>query len=172
MSNYTRGIISLEWWGDSHKDLDYRYLPHKDERMVSDWNAQGYSHMHCNGAVYGMDRGMPDWALQFRSWFPWANSGIAVYRMNTGDILPVHSDHYTSYKKIFNILSNDEISRAVRFLENWKSGHYFEIDGVPITNWTKGEYIFWEGDTPHMAANMGIEPRYTMQITGMKNESK
>ena len=58
------------------------------------------------------------------------------------------------------------------FLENWKSGHYFEIDGVPITNWTKGEYIFWEGDTPHMAANMGIEPRYTMQITGMKNESK
>jgi len=32
-------------------------------------------------------------------------------------------------------------------------------------NWTKGEYIMWRGDTPHIAANVGSTNRYTMQIT-------
>jgi len=26
--------------------------------------------------------------------------------------------------------------------------------------------IEWAYDTPHMAANIGLEPRYTLQITG------
>jgi hypothetical protein len=26
--------------------------------------------------------------------------------------------------------------------------------------------VEWQYDAPHMAANMGIEPRYTLQITG------
>jgi len=26
--------------------------------------------------------------------------------------------------------------------------------------------LFWESDTPHMAANIGLEKRYTLQLTG------
>ena len=158
--------ISRPWWFNEHTLLDYLYLPHKDEQMVQDWKAQGYANMHLNGAVYGQDRGLPDWAARFRNVFPWTNIGIAVYRMNTGDILPVHSDHYISYKKMFNILKSEDVKRAIVFLEVWKSGHYFEIDGKSISNWQKGDYVFWTGEAPHMAANFGIEPRYTMQITG------
>jgi hypothetical protein len=52
------------------------------------------------------------------------------------------------------------------FLEDWKSGHYFEGLGTPITQWHAGQTIEWSYDTPHMAANIGTKPRYTLQITG------
>jgi hypothetical protein len=58
------------------------------------------------------------------------------------------------------------IRRAIVLLEDWKPGHYFEIMDIPVVNWTAGTVIQWEYDTPHMAANIGLEPRYTLQITG------
>jgi hypothetical protein len=51
-------------------------------------------------------------------------------------------------------------------MEDWKSGHYMEVDGNPIVNWNRGDYVMWNYDVPHYAGNFGIEPRYTMQITG------
>ena len=53
------------------------------------------------------------------------------------------------------------------FLENWKSGHYFEVDGFPVFNWKAGDYCMWTHSVPHFAANIGIEDRYTLQITGV-----
>jgi hypothetical protein len=60
------------------------------------------------------------------------------------------------------------IYRALILLEDWKSGHYLEAMGVPYTDWTAGTVVEWSYDTPHMAANIGLEPRYTLQITGHK----
>jgi hypothetical protein len=35
-----------------------------------------------------------------------------------------------------------------------------------VTEWQAGDVVEWTYDTPHLAANMGIDPRYTLQITG------
>ena len=35
--------------------------------------------------------------------------------------------------------------------------------------WSDGDYVMWNYDVPHMVGNLGIEPRYTMQITGIKD---
>jgi hypothetical protein len=35
-----------------------------------------------------------------------------------------------------------------------------------------GDVVVWPYDTPHMAANMGLIPRYTLQITGHIDEDK
>jgi len=51
-------------------------------------------------------------------------------------------------------------------LEDWKSGHYLEAMNKPVVNWHAGQVVEWTYDTPHMAANIGLEPRYTLQITG------
>jgi hypothetical protein len=51
-------------------------------------------------------------------------------------------------------------------LEDWKSGHYLEANGEPVVNWSAGQVVEWVNDTPHMAANIGLEDRYTLQITG------
>ena len=86
--------------------------------------------------------------------------------MDTLDIMPVHTDHYETYSKVFEVPYN-KVSRAIVFLEDWKSGHYFEIDNQAFTGWEKGDYVMWREDVPHAASNIGIEPRYTLQITGV-----
>ena len=56
--------------------------------------------------------------------------------------------------------------RIIVFLEDWQSGHYLEINGEPIIEWSAGDWVGWNYDTPHLAANIGMTDRYTMQITG------
>lgn len=160
---YKFGYVT-PWWDDEFKEFEYQYLPHKDDSMVQDWKAQGYANMHLNGAIHPLnDR---DYAQQFLKIFNWKDAGAALYKMNTGDVLPVHQDHYITYQRVFNIADTGCIWRAIVFMEDWKSGHYFEIDGEPFTNWKQGDYVVWNYDVPHMAANLGVDPRYTMQITG------
>ena len=59
-----------------------------------------------------------------------------------------------------------DIVRATVMLEDWKPGHYLEVNSVPYVNWRAGDTVEWVYDTPHMAANIGLEDRYTLQITG------
>jgi hypothetical protein len=42
------------------------------------------------------------------------------------------------------------------------------MDDQAIVNWRAGDFIMWQGDVPHAASNIGIEDRYTLQITGQK----
>jgi hypothetical protein len=52
------------------------------------------------------------------------------------------------------------------FLEDWKSGHYFEANNQSFTHWQAMDYVMWSNDTPHLGGNLGDEARYTVQITG------
>ena len=58
------------------------------------------------------------------------------------------------------------IYRAILFLEDWKPGHYAEYNYQPLVDWRVGDCVVWQYDAPHMAANLGLNPRYTLQITG------
>jgi hypothetical protein len=68
---------------------------------------------------------------------------------------------------LFNLQGKEStIRRGLILLEDWSSGHYLELDNIPVVNWKKGDLAIWPNDTPHMAANMGLTPRYTLQVTG------
>lgn len=86
--------------------------------------------------------------------------------MRPGDVLPEHSDTYERFCFLHDIKDIAEIKRFVVFLEDWQSGHYFEIQGVPVVGWKAGTWVSWKGSTPHLAANMGQTMRYTLQLTG------
>lgn len=153
------------WWNDSFKDLDYRYYPLNNTHDLVRWINEGYAHLTLNGGLYNMSRPMPDYADNFIALFPWQDICIAFYRMNTCDALPLHTDSYKSYRQMFGVEA-EQMHRAIVFLENWKSGHYFEIDNTPLMPWKAGDWICWNNEVPHYAGNFGVEPRYTMQITG------
>ena len=155
------------WWTDEFKKLDYQRLEHRDLDMVDQWHKQGYGHMSLNGAFYGDASKMPEWTNPFYKLFDWTNTGLAIFRMDTVDILPVHRDHYNTYRRIYNITDPNKIWRCIVFLEDWKSGHYMEMNNQLVPQWRKGNYVVWNYDIPHMAANLGLEPRYTLQITGL-----
>jgi hypothetical protein len=112
----------------------------------------------------------PSWNQRFVDIFSelgWKDIGTSYYCMPTGTVLPVHGDLYMKYIDLFGLQGQESsLRRAIVFLEDWKSGHYFESMGQSLTGWVAGTVIEWPYDTPHMAANIGLEPRYTLQITG------
>jgi hypothetical protein len=167
--NYIRGHVD-PWWDDSFKELDYQYIPIKNNYDEERWIAEGYKNIQLNGALYGMPRPMPDYADKFLTLFDWDNQGIGFFRMNILDLFPKHQDHYASYRKMFNITDPSVIWRCIVFLEDWKSGHYLEVANQPILGWRRGDYVAWNYDVPHFAANIGLESRYTAQITGMERK--
>lgn len=158
------------WWNEDFKSLPYHYLNIKNTWDAERWDQEGYHGLTYGGEHYNtLDMGddIPDYAQPFLAMFDWKHIGLVFYRMNTCQSLPNHQDAYTTYAKKFD-LEQDQIWRAVVFLEDWKSGHYFEIDGEPLMPWRAGDWVAWNKDVPHHAGNYGVEPRYTLQITGHK----
>jgi hypothetical protein len=155
------------WWDDDHyKTLDYKYFPIRNQQDLVDWGEAGFGRLDLNGAVYNMKRELPDYANGFFELFDWDHQGLTFYRLKPWEGLPTHQDAYTSYREMFNITDPSLLWRCVVFMEDWKSGHYFDIDDQAFMNWRKGDYVVWNYDVPHYAANFGTENRYTLQITG------
>lgn len=157
------------WWDDEFKSLEFKYRPLTNTDDEARWIKEGYDYFqNLNGMTFMMQHGMPDYAFKFFNLFDWKNQGLVYFKMLPGDALPYHRDAYNTYRKIFKITDPKLIFRCIVFLEDWKSGHYFEIENYSISNWKKGDYVYWNSSVPHFVANIGTEPRYTMQITGHK----
>jgi hypothetical protein len=157
------------FWTDDFKTLDYNRESFNDQASVNRWREQGYTGQF-TGEMCDMRSTQPVWNYRFVDLFTkysWKDIGTSYYRMKTGTILPTHSDLYVKYVKIFNLQGQEHrIRRAVVFLEDWQPGHYSEVNGEGIVNWSAGDIVEWAYDLPHAAANIGIEDRYTLQITG------
>lgn len=150
-----------------YKNLTYINKPFNDKDTIQRWKSLGHNYQNYTGLMRDQSQKLPGWCYEVAKQLPLQNSGITLYCMTPGIIMPEHSDTFIKYKEIMKLKSTDDVGRAVVFLEDWKSGHYFEINETPIVNWRKGDYILWKNDTPHMAANLGKENRYTMQVTGI-----
>lgn len=164
-------IHLAKFWDDEYKSLNYIREPFNDPDRVATWVTQGYSGPF-TGAMCDMRQPQPSWNKRFTDIFEskgWKDVGTSYYRMDTGTILPVHTDLYKKYIELFNLKGQEHwIYRAIVFLEDWQPGHYIEVDGTAWTDWRAGDAVEWRYDTPHAAANIGFAPRYTLQITGHK----
>jgi hypothetical protein len=158
-----------KFWDDEFKQLNYVNEHFNDVENTQRWLAQGYANRF-TGDMCDMRSPQPTWNQQFVNIYEqmgWKDIGTSYYRMSTGTILPTHSDLYLRYVDLFKLNGQEQrICRAVVFLEDWKSGHYAEYNSIAKIDWRAGDVVEWCYDAPHMAANMGLEPRYTLQITG------
>lgn len=159
----------LRFWDDEYQRLDYVNEPFNDAQAQQQWLALGFANQF-TGDMCDMSRPQPSWNPQFVDIFRkqgWRDIGTSYYRMRPGTILPTHSDLYVKYISMFGLQGREHtIRRAVIFLEDWQPGHYAEYQDQPFVSWNAGDVVEWTYDTPHMAANMGTAPRYTLQITG------
>jgi hypothetical protein len=157
------------FWDDEFKRLAYINEPFNDPVSVNTWISQGYQ-SKITGDLCDMRHRLPDWAGRFIEYYEdlgWQDIGLAFYRMHTGTVMPNHSDLYRRYIELFDLAGRETtIRRALVLLEDWKSGHYLEVMGSPVVEWSAGTVLEWTYDTPHMAANIGLEDRYTLQVTG------
>ena len=170
-------LESKRWWQGhvepcwtDHRKLAYINEPFNDAASLAAWRALGFTQTVFTGDMYDMRNQEPTWIAPLRDCFDWQHFSWSVYRMGPGCVLPNHSDTYARFIKLHNIKDPSTIYRAIVFLEDWQSGHYFEIQGQPFTNWRAGDTVTWNNDVPHLAANMGETDRYTLQITGVRDE--
>lgn len=157
------------FWGIEYKLLDYVEEDFNDPESIRIWRHQGYD-CKFTGCMCDMRSPQPEWNDKFIKIYQemgWKDIGTSYYRMSTGTVLPTHSDLYVRYVKLHNLQGQEQrIRRAIVFLEDWKPGHYSEINGTGLVNWNSGDVLEWDYDTPHAAANIGLDDRYTLQITG------
>ena len=157
------------FWNNEFKTLDYVQEPFNDPASVTLWLSQGY-HTKITGDLCDMRHRLPVWTSKFIEIYTemgWKDIGLAFYRMPTGTVMPVHSDLYKRYIELFDLAGKEQsIRRALILMEDWKPGHYLEVNGIPYVNWPAGTTVEWPYDTPHSAANIGLQDRYTLQITG------
>ena len=157
------------FWDDEFKRLDYVYEPFNDPDSVNRWIHLGFGPRIC-GAMCDMRRPQPSWNHRFVEFFEargWKDVGTSYYRMSPGTVMPEHSDLYRMYIKRFNLEGRENsVRRALILLEDWRQGHYLDCQGRAFVHWRAGDVVEWIYDTPHTAANIGFEDRYTLQITG------
>jgi hypothetical protein len=157
------------FWDNAYKELNYINEDFNDIELKNIWLNQGYTDQF-TGDMCDMRSPQPAWNQRFIDIFAgqgWKDIGTSYYRMNTGTVLPTHGDLYSKYIKLFNLQGLEHtIRRAIVFLEDWQPGHYAEYQDQAYVNWKAGSVIEWAYAAPHMAANLGLTPRYTLQITG------
>jgi hypothetical protein len=155
------------WWDDSFKNLNYIWKPIPNQDMIPIWDEKYGKGLKYTGGVYDMSQPTPDYALPFLTLMKdWQHVGISFFKQNPLEALPLHRDTYTRYQEVHKLTNPNLIYRCIVFLEDWKSGHYLEVDGTGIVNWNKGDYVYWNYNTEHYAGNFGTEARHTLQITG------
>jgi hypothetical protein len=96
---------------------------------------------------------------------------LSVIKQMPGQTIPEHFDTFYKFSENNNCRKED-VCRLNFFLEEWKTGHYFEINTEPYVNWVKMSFKVIRYGQPHLSGNMGMAPKYTMQITGLYEEFK
>ena len=87
-----------------------------------------------------------------------------------GNFIPNHRDRYWMFKQEHKV--KKDIIRYCVFLEDWKPGHYMDIEGKPIIKWKRGQFCILKEGIWHRGSNSGIEYKYTAQITGLLKTKK
>lgn len=103
---------------------------------------------------------------------PYANKHFKTFTMSMikqlpGQLIPNHHDGYHHFRDNHPGTHLDDVVRHMVFLEDWKPGHYFELEFKPIIEWKAGDMIVLNHQRVHCSANVGKDPKYTLQITGI-----
>ena len=158
------GKIDVTWTEEDYINLPWFTNDAHEEKFNSTVDTSTYD--------VGVDmcfENLPDVFQNIKDSFNLFKPVIAVNRLQPGKILPFHRDLFKTYKLRNNISSEEKITRIIVFLHKPKAGHQLWIEDQ-ICVGDAGSYFGWEQDTVHMAANLGSEMRYILQITGVSND--
>jgi hypothetical protein len=85
-----------------------------------------------------------------------------------GCTIPLHRDTFYLTKQKFPDRTDLRV-RALIYLEDYKIGHITQYiaEGIgTTTNWRAGDGMLWDSELQHLGANVGLENKYTLQISG------
>lgn len=164
------GKVTVCWQDQNFYNLDYISKGGYGQDEYIMYGHDPYKVIINNDVYVGPMDIMPEFSNEVIEQLPKHDHySVAFYRTPPANILPVHKDMYCNFMKMNNIKDVDKITRYIVFLEDAKLGHMFQVNKTVFADWKAGDVVGWTGSTPHAAYNLGIEHRYTMQITCFDN---
>ena len=117
-----------------------------------------------NSSVWQMLDESPAWVHELARKIPqdFDHNVVSVTRLDPGQIIPLHRDRHAVLQENHG---DGDTWRYLIFLQDWKNGHYFEIENSPKVKWQAGDWIKFHRSHWHLAANSGWEPFYSVQVT-------
>jgi len=139
-------------WDKEYKDLDY------------------ISNNQIAGKVFDK-KPFPEWLQNIENMVDYRNIVLSAHLLVRGDIIPKHRELFENYYP--DIEKNiRKIYTIIVMLEDWKSGHYLEINNAVISNWKAGTYFLCNSDVPFSIANVGTDNFYFLKMTGASTTIK
>jgi hypothetical protein len=164
-----RGHIPCTWDQQKIKALDYipyGYTPDCHVNLTDPADLDRY--IVSFSLIRDLDFDDYPWINENFTWLK--NKHFQINLFKPGEVGPLHTDVYPYYTDLYQC-EDAELFRVIVFLEDWKNGHYFELENNGITNYVAGDWIGWNLlNTPHLVANLGTENRYTLQLTGVRTD--
>jgi len=170
MSDFIYGMeyVTLPWKNNEHRKLKYVHEPFNAPKDIARWQKMGFDHSKFTGEMYDMRNPLPKWfdISVYEKILGWKELSWSFYKMTPGTILPDHVDTFKRFKKLHPDYDPKTIKRAVILLEDYAVGHVLTVDDIQMPLWDAGEFVWFEYNVPHLAANVGTKDRYTLQLTG------
>ena len=105
------------------------------------------------------------WEHQVTKQLPLDHAIVTIHRQDPGQVLPWHFDRFFMLKRL-HPQDTREIWRFLVFMEDWKLGHFLQVGDSVLHHWKQGDTVVWRPDTLHLAANVGLEKKWTCNVTG------
>jgi len=94
---------------------------------------------------------------------------ISSIRQDPGNTIPYHRDMFYKITQLYPDRREKKV-RANIFLEPGKLGHMFQYTlnstHYTVTNWKANTGFIFDSEVLHLSTNAGLEPKYTLQISG------
>ena len=160
-----QGQIPVTWTEQDYTS-NKTWLTKTKEQHISSIDLVEGAKLHENNGVFIWNENLPAVFIDVGKHFNLDKTVCVVDRMDPGQILPYHRDKYQAYIERNKVENKNNITRIIVFLHDQKPGHQLWIeDSICIGG--AGSYFGWHANTKHMAANLGFESRYILQITGL-----
>lgn len=94
---------------------------------------------------------------------------VSTIMQPPGCVVPYHRDTFFKIKEQFPGRDGVKV-RANIYLEDYKLGHFLQytLDDQhhTHTHWRAGDGFIWDSGVLHLSANAGMQPKYTLQVSG------
>ena len=166
--NFDNLINSIEW--EDFKNDDYFNHHHNEQKDVHKrlgFNTIPDTYCQYNTAIHQkMFTSEEIDFSEFQQQLQIEPITVSFIKMKPGNIIPLHIDTFYLIKKNYPERLNEKIVRANIFLDDWKWGHFLQIEDEIKTHWRKNTGYIWDAGVAHIAANCGLHDRYTLQVSG------
>ena len=168
-------------WAEQHMDravvkayAPRPFVPDDSLRQAVMANHLGYNEHNSTEINWGID---PDDDLKLKEFlgddfFDKINLNkqtclVRLLRYDPGHCIPMHTDSYNGFKERFG---DGNVKRFFVAVSDWDWGHFLQVHDNMIHHWDPGYTIEIPVGVFHLSANNGINPKYTLTITGFVND--